>query len=1274
MGEKKLNLTPEQEAAVGHRGGALLVSAAAGSGKTKVLVERLLSRIGEGDDIDEFLVITYTRASAAELRERIYDEILERLADTPASKRLRRQSILCRGASIDTIHGFCTDVLRENSHLAGFPPGFRIADESESGMIKAEVLEDVLEAAYGKIDDFDGLRQLVDLVSPGRDDKRLALIILDTHARLQSCPDPKAWAEDQMERLFLYGISDVSETVWGAYLMERARRTVFYRLREMEDFRERIRDFPEFGEKYGASIEASIDDIRAFLCALDRGWDEAGRCSLIDFSRVRPKPVSGYDDLKAIRLRCKAAMDRCAEMFSCTSEEYIEDMRAVAPAMIALLHIVSDFDNAYMEEKRRRGAVDFSDLEHLTLALLIDSETGERTGIARAVSRRFKEILVDEYQDVNAVQELIFNAVSQDGGNIFMVGDVKQSIYRFRLADPSIFMGKYERFRDHSESGPGDPVSGISATGSGISSAGSGISSAGSGISDPDFPGRAGTKILLSKNFRSRSCIIDAVNFIFSRIMSDDFGEMEYTEREYLTPGREDGFGGTVELDIIDMSGAQAGEDEENPDKTMIEARFVAERIKELVCSGYMIPGDQGGKREVRYSDIVILLRSMRGKAWQYAAALAEQGIPADMPGVDAFFETVEISAALSLLSVIDNPMQDIPLAATLRGPVYGFSADELAKIRAGSRGTDFYSALVREAETNASCAAFLEEIESLRVVMPDMPADRFIWHVYNKTGLLGRVSAMRGGGRRRNNLILLAEYARMFEQNGYKGLFSFLTYIRGLEERGAELAGGSNPVPETSVNDAVRVMSIHKSKGLEFPVVVLADTSKQFNYKDTQQPVLIHNKLGLGPKRVDPQRRIEYATISRMSVQNKLTSEMLAEELRVLYVAMTRAREKLIITATLKDAEKELGKLSATGIARTSGEKIPPQVLEEAKSVAEWILLPLLGGESVAEAPEPWQVRIITAQGSAYDVFPVDTGSGARSSELSGTSDDGSDGESGPFPRHSGETGDTGDSGETGDTGNSGDADPELHIPNANPTDVEMLRERFSFVYPHRIAVELPSKLTVTGLKDRDYDQEAAVLAPESGVKETAPKRSFSPISPEYIARESTLTAAERGTALHQAMQYIDFHKCENIEGVGGEIGRLTSMGLLSEKQAASVDTLKITRFLGSDVGKRLLKAEYVRREFRFSLLCPASRYYPGGGDDKILLQGVIDCFFEEDGEVCIIDFKTDRIVPGALEEKAVFYSPQLAAYSEALERITGKRVRERIIYFFDRDISVKV
>lgn len=1196
MSENKPEFTPQQSTAIETRGSALLVSAAAGSGKTKVLVERLLRYISGGEDgcdITEFLIITYTRAAASELRSRILDEISERLALEPDNRHLRRQAALVYEATIGTIHGFCTDILRENAHIAGLSPDFRVADESESAIIRDKVLEDLLDRRYETVSETPGFKLLVDTMSAGRDDKKLKGIILETHAKLQSHANPDKWVEDQLEALDTGSLGEVSRTVWGRFLMDDASKKAAYWLGVMRQLRDEMTIHPDLDKAYGTSVDATIDGLKQLASALSRSWDEARSCAAVDFPR--PKSVKGYEDLKEIRLRCKDALKKLASLFECASADLLEDMEAVRPAVTELLNLVLEFDRDFAEAKKKRGLVDFSDLEHLTARILTDFETEAPTETALAISRRFKEILVDEYQDVSRVQERIFNAVSRNGENIFMVGDVKQSIYRFRLADPTIFLDKYKSYKDVEEASPAGE----------------------------------GRRVLLSTNFRSRGGILDAVNFIFKNVMSEDFGEMAYTEREFLYTGRKDKDipEPAVELDVLDLSGIETEEDEENPEKTEVEADFVAARIEELIKSCMTIPDGQGGTRYVTYGDFAILLRSVKDKAALYEKALSDRNIPVALPGGEGFFAALEVSVTLSLLGVIDNPMQDIPLIAVLRSPVYGFTPDELAQIRAADRNSDFYGALVKSSETSGKCWKFLEELEAFRLIAPDMPADRFLWHVYNKTDMLAVMGALRGGNERRNNLMRLIELAARCEANGYRGLFGFMTLVRKLIENGEEPFGNN----ETPSGNAVKIMSIHKSKGLEFPVVILADTTKRFNKKDAAAPLLVHSKLGIGAKRTDLERRIEYPTLARLAVSKKLTQEMMSEELRVLYVAMTRAREKLIVVSTFADAEKELTKL-----AKDAAAPVPPQVLENTAGMWCFILLPALTrpeAECLCSTPvtrsadcgEPWAIRKIkiTEVPANRKEAPV--------------------------------------------------------IPErfeARPEDVEALKESLGYRYPFIKAATIPSKLTATGLKGRFADYEAAEEAErlEAVWQRTPASR------PGFITNRAELTPAERGTALHLAMQYIDYRKCGTIEEIRGELGRLKEKNFVSTQQADAVDPDKIRAFFASPLGVRVMSAEKLYREFKFSLLVKAEDYFPGGedgdsvADDEILFQGVVDCCFEEGGALHVIDFKSDYVTKETLAEKTKLYAPQLTAYGRAMERIVGLPVKSRLIYFFALDTVAEV
>lgn len=1178
--------TADQRLAITHEGGSLLVSAAAGSGKTKVLVERLLRKIEMPErevDIDDFLIITYTRAAASELRGKILEEISQRLAQNPTSRHLRRQLSLCYKAQISTIHSFCSEIIRENAQMLDMSPDFRVADDGECDVIKADVLDTVLNSRYEE-QGTAAFYELVDVLGAGIDDSRLAATVLDAYAKLQSHPFPAAWVSSMLEALNLPDGTDAGETPWGRLLLDSALEKLTHCEAELRSILDEMEALPDFKKAYFDSVFISYEGVRTLIGAISNGWDAAVHAAKVEFPR--PKSISGYDELKEKRKACKKMLDGIADTFRFGSAELLEDIAAVRPVIQELYRLVLDFDSAYAAEKSRRGIIDFSDQEHMAARLLYDEGSGTRTALARAVSERYEEIMVDEYQDVNAVQELIFSSIARDGGNVFMVGDVKQSIYRFRLADPTIFLQKYREYKDAADAAPGE-----------------------------------GARVLLSANFRSKRGVLDAVNFVFKNIMSTEFGEMDYTPREYLHAGRGDCESDTpaVSLTVIDMAAIEHGEDEESVKKQAVEAEYIAAEIGRILAAGTTIPDGRGGERPVQYSDFTILLPAMKGKSGIYASALQSHGIPAGLPGSDSFFGTIEISIVMSLLEIVDNPLQDIPLVAVLRSPVYGFTPDELARIKSYGRDTFFYTSLVSAACDDERCAAFLRDLDSLRLLAPDITADAMIWHIYSKTKLPALVGAMQGGRARRRNLVKLAALAKQFESNGYRGLFAFVTHMRRLEKQGREPADDS----DDGDSGAVRIMSIHKSKGLEFPFVFLADTSKRFNMQDFTKPVLAHSELGVGIKRRDTGRRIEYTTLLREAVKLKLKQELLAEQLRVLYVAMTRARERLYLVATLANAQKELEKLS-----KSAASPVSPAVLNGAGSFSDYILLTALTrpeAEQIGfyvptadtDKGEPWDIKIVDAR------QPTATG-GVRSSEERAA----------PVP--------------------------EL---------MDDMQRGLRFEYPHMSAASVPSKLTATSLKGRHEDAEAAEDAAPSDARE---KPLFN--RPEFIISGRALTAAEKGTALHLVMQYIDFSRCGSIPEIEAEIARLTEQRFVTRQQADAVNPQKLLTLFKSDTGARILGAESVRREFKFSVLLPAKEYYPEAGDDEILLQGVIDCYYEEKGELTVVDFKTDYVTPETVHARAQEYLPQVDAYSRALERITGMPVAGKILYFFALDTAIEI
>ena len=1142
----KFEPTSAQKAAIEESGRAVLVSAAAGSGKTRVLTERLLRRIENDADIDSFLVITFTKAAAAELKSRILDEISERLAADPDNRRLRRQSALCSKAQIGTIDSFCQSFLRENCHAAQLSPEFRVIEEDRAEAIKQRVIQRVLDDCYEAPDE--GFKLLTDTVGMGRrDDNKLAETVLALHRKTQSHARPELWLRQQLETLEPVE-ADAGRTVWGSEILRNVRDDALYWAQRMDDVCRRAAEDEAVAAKYGPSFAETALSLRDFARACDLGWDRAREALPISYPRLgtitNPPDPELKEYTKAVRELCKKNCAKYEKLLSASSEKLLVDMRRTAPAMRALIELTLRFDRAYAAEKRRRAEVDFADLEHLT-AQLLTNEDGSPTELARETSQRFCEIMVDEYQDVNRVQDDIFRALSKNGENLFMVGDVKQSIYRFRLADPLIFTDKYEKYSFLTDAGETEPI-----------------------------------KIMLQENFRSRQEVIDGINSVFTACMSKKLGEIDYDENALLRCGGVyDDSGCAPELILIDVK----GDEDDLRDKTEKEAAVVAEKIRELMASGMTVSG-----RALGYGDIALLMRSANSVGEVYRRELIVRGIPVAAGQGGSFFASTEIASLMSLLAIIDNPHQDVALIAVLRSSAFGFTADELTEMRLADREGDFYTALKKAAETNEKCAAFLETLGKLRSRAPDTPVDELLMFIYNELDLPALCAAMQDAPQRLANLRMMLELSKRFASGGFRGLHRFCQWLRRLAERGGDMGAASS-------EGAVKIMTIHKSKGLEFPVVFLCDASRRFNDADLKQTVLIHPELGLGAKVYDLERRLEYPGLARNAIKQRLKREMLSEEMRLLYVALTRARERLIVTAAMKEPEKKLQSMMLQCTRPMS-----PEVLLGAQSMADWMIYAQLCTED-----DKFKLSFISAADAAA----------AQAEE------------------------------------------PELEKAPSDVEIVEKLRRNLAFSYPHEAATRLPSKVTATELKHLldESDEEAASLAPTARSRFRTPR----------LGDAYTLTPTQRGSAAHALLQHIDYSKTGSEEEIRGELTRMTREKFLTAQQAEAVDTGCIRRLFASRIGQRIMNADRLRREFKFSLLCPAEKFFPGGEGESVLLQGVIDCMIEENGEITIIDYKTDRVRGSELIERAKGYEKQLEAYAYAAQRMTGKPVRECVLYF---------
>ncbi len=1163
-------LTEEQRAVVENRGGALLVSAAAGSGKTRVLVERLLGRVErEGRNIDEFLVITFTNAAAAELRGRIAQELAQRLALNPGSSHLRRQTMLVYQARICTIDALCIDLLRRYGYLLDLDPDFRICDQAESDALARRVLNDLLEERYENVEQDPGFSALIDAVLTGRDDTRLLNIVLEIYGRIQSHPDPERWLAEHQGDFRAEGIADAGETVWGRLILDHTRAQAEQCLDELAKALELAAEDPIVDMNYGPTLSETLESVQA-LCAA-RTWAQAAECFPIPFPRAGAKrggDPAVKDAVADLRTRCKTRLEALQALFASDSDTALGELRALVPGMEALFDFVQEFSRRFYQEKNRRGLLEFSDAEHLTVRLL------EQEDVRELLRGQFTEIMVDEYQDTNEVQNVLFDALSKNGENLFLVGDVKQSIYRFRLADPTIFLRKYENwpFADGAEEG------------------------------EP-------RKLILSRNFRSRPQVLHAVNDVFETIMSRACGEMDYGPDEALVPGG--GFADepdyAVEFDVIDLPEKEGGEDD--VDKNLIEARFVARRMARMLREGFPVADGAGGKRPVRPEDMVILLRSPGPVLRHYTRALAEAGIPVETEGGGDIFETTEGSVALSLLQIIDNPRQDVPLLSVLRSPVFGFTPDRLAQIRAGKREGDFYSAM--EADGGGDCAAFLEQLKQLRSRAGELPVSRLLERIFHETDLMAVFGAMPGGAERRANLAALRDLARQLERGGHKGLYAFLIQLSRIRQRGDRIAAAAAGA------GGVKVLSVHRSKGLEFPVVFLCGLGRQFNKMDSAAPVLFHQRLGVGPKFLSRGEgwTVEWPTLARQAVSLQMDRELKAEEMRLLYVAMTRAKEKLVMTMGLSDGANALAK-----IARDAARPVPPAVAAAASTPGRWLLLCALtrpDGEALRSAAAVTGPVVAEHRGPAWDICLVS----------------GQEQEPPLHPR-----------GEVGG-----------ELPRVSEEQVQTLVQVLSWTYPHRQAADLPSKLTATQLKGRTLDAEAA-----EDTDTPARKRDHPFARPDFAAQKLGLTAPQRGTALHKVLQYLDFDKTGSLEEIEGEIARLVDARFITAEEGRSADAGKLAAFFASPLGRELLAAPVREREYKFSMLVPGEEFFPDADGEEVLFQGVVDCWFEDAQGVTIVDFKTDRV------PEPEQYRPQVEGYCRALEELLGKPVARKALYFF--------
>ena len=1164
--------TEEQQKVIDLRDRNILVSAAAGSGKTAVLVERIIQRLTEEEhpvDVDRLLIVTFTEAAAAEMKERIGAAIEKKLQERPGDARLEQQATLVHSAAITTIHSFCLSVIRDHFHVIGIDPGFRIAEEGELKLLQQDVLDEMLEECYAE-----GTEDFLDFVErfgAGRNDRKIEGLILKLYEYSRSYPQPEKWLDSCVEA---YELPEASAD--GGTLGQRAAVRV---RRRAEDISRVLRhalkicEEPDGPYMYADMLESDLEGI-------ERLGNTAEFRSQYDIVHGFVwKRLSGKKDdtvspdkkeaVKKLREQAKKLVKDLQETyFYASCEEWIQDMKLAGPSMRTLVSLVKRFSDLFSEKKRSRNMIDFSDMEQFALAILTVEQDGKLipSPAAGEYQDRFEEVMIDEYQDSNLVQETILTSVSRmsrGGYNVFMVGDVKQSIYSFRLSRPELFMEKYDTYS----------------------------------LADSEKQ-----RIDLHKNFRSRPEVLDSVNYIFRQIMGRDLGGIEYDDSAALYVGadfpalpenvEEAGFSDRTELLLLDK--ADTGDE----DARRAEARMIARRIRELMRTGQVIDRETGGYRRVQYRDIVILTRSIKGWAEDFSSVLAEEGIPAYSVSREGYFETYEVSVLLDYLKILDNARQDLPLAAVLTSPFGNLTTEEMAEIRIAFPNLMFYEAAAAYAAgengekepdktLRKKLARFYEQTAYFRKKVPYTPVHELLAEIIEDTGYGLSVETMPGGAQRMANVEMLVEKASAFEGTSYKGLFNFVRYIGQLKKYDVDY-GEAGIMDEQS--DTVRIMSIHKSKGLEFPVVFTAGMGKRFNMQDAKGSVILHPEWGVGLDYIDLERRTKKQVFLKKMIREESLLETLAEEMRILYVAMTRAKEKLIMT----------GCADMDGLASAGGDMGVFRV-EGARSYLDWVLPAVMEGadqESVNAAGKaevkvkekaPVEVRIF----SGADLAPGLAEERAEELAL--------------------------DVLEHWDT--SGVYVPELRT---------RLEEQMDYVYPYEETGRMKLKFTVSELKKR------SVLAEEAG-QEMYEEPEVVPLLPGFLREEETLTGASRGSAYHKLLELLDFTVDYDDASLTRAIENLRSRGRLTREMAECIRHEDILR----------------------------SEIYPQDqSGEKILVQGIIDVYFGESDGLVVLDYKTDKVRnAGELKEK---YHAQLDYYARALTQLTGKPVKEKIIYSF--------
>lgn len=1183
-----------------------------------MLVERIINKIiNDNIDIDKLLVVTFTNAAAQEMRERVLDAIYSKLEDNPQDERLQRQITLISKASICTIDSFCLEVIRNNFYEIDVSPNFRIADTAEMNLLKQDVLEELFENKYEAKDE--AFTKLITTYTSYRDDTPLKELILKIYDYIQSNPFPAKWLEEKVE-MFNLGEKlekNFAETIWGEKLLEELEEELIDDILILQKTKLTLAREPEL-DKYEKVIDEDIDKLQMLKINLN-SWDKA--YEIANNLKFRTWPTDRkltYEEKEIaknardnVKKKLKKKIDKILIFSSKEANQDIYDMYEI---LKMLKNLILEYNAQFERVKREKNILDFSDIEHLALKILLkEDEDGNMlpSEVAKLYQDKFFEIAIDEYQDSNLVQEYILTAI-QKNNNIFMVGDVKQSIYRFRQARPELFLDKYAKYKSKEHKKEKDNL-----------------------------------KIQLFKNFRSRQNILDFTNLIFQNIMSNILGDIDYNEDEFLNLGanyanleKQDL---KTEISIIDLKEKDDENEEDTSsqnyqevdeleeekqiiESTEIEAKAVAKKIQEIIKNKKQIYDIKKSEfRDITYKDIVILLRSTKDIAPIYEKEILNLNMPVFSDTSAEYLDSIEIQTIIAVLKVIDNPLNDIPLVISLRSAIGGFTDNDLVEIRLSDKYDNFYNTMLKaklnvNKEIKQKIEKFITNIEAWREEKEYLGLDELIWKIYTDTGFYNYVGLMSNGELRQANLKKLFEMAKKYESASFKGLFNFINFIEKLQIGSGDL-GSAKLIGENE--NVIRIMSIHKSKGLEFPIVFLAGAGKQFNLMDLNNNILLHHDMGFGLKYINYEKQIEYDTLSKVAMRNKLLQDTLSEEMRILYVALTRAKEKLYISATSKDINKELKALQdIVELYKKNDTKINPVLVKKYKRYIDWILLTSLYDKE--KFNNYAKIKIIskdeilennTEPKEDINVIEILENSKENKKE--------------------------------------------------NKKEIEYIKKLVNFEYKYSYATKLPTKTSVTQIKQKQQEIEKPIYLDELVNKRINEEISFS--VPKFMRedKEQKISSAQKGILIHLCLQKLNRKKDYSIEDIKELIENLQAKKIITEQEVKAINPNKIYKFTKSKIWEEMKTAKEVYQEKPFYISIPAKEIYNEEMDEAILVQGVIDLYYiDKDDNLVLVDYKTDYVQYGKEQELLNKYKDQLDLYAKALEKALHKKVYKKYIY----------